>query len=247
MKRVYFVGAGPGDPVLITVKGLKILKKADVIIYDRLISRKLLKHARKNAERIYVGKIPYKSTEGRHTDTQEKILRLLVENAQKGKMVVRLKGGDPFVFGRISEEIKALKEKNISCEVIPGLTSAIAVPELAGIPLTDRKLSSSFVIVTGREARKKEKKVDFSKLNADTIVILMGVKSLKKIVSEISKTRSRKTPAAIIEKGATKKQKVIVGTLGNIVQKAEKTKISPPSVIVIGEVVKLRKLLFARD
>lgn len=247
MKKVYFVGAGPGEPELITVKGLKILKKADVIIYDRLISKKLLKYAKKNAECKYVGKTPYKSAEDKHTETQKKIICLLVENAQKGKLVVRLKGGDPFVFGRISEEIKALKGKNISYEVIPGLTSAAAVPELAGIPLTDRKLSSSFVVVTGREAGRKEKKVDFSRLDADTIVILMGVKSLKKIIEEISKTRSRKTPVAIIEKGATKKQKVIIGTLENIVQKAEKTKISPPSVIVIGEVVKLRKLLFEQN
>lgn len=244
MKKVYFVGAGPGDPELITVKGLKILEKADVIIYDRLISKKLLKYAKKNAERIYVGKTPYKSAEDRHAETQKKIINLLVENAQKEKLVVRLKGGDPFVFGRISEEILALKKKSISSEVIPGLSSAIAVPELAGIPLTDRKLSSSFVIVTGREAKKKEKKVDFSGLNADTIVILMGVKSLKKIIGEISKKRSKKTPAAIVEKGATKKQKIITGTLENIVQKAEKTKVSPPSVIIIGEVVRLRRLLF---
>jgi len=239
-KKVYFVGAGPGDPGLITVKGMKILKKADVIIYDRLIARNLLKHARKDAEQIYVGKMPYK---GSKKLAQKKINELLAEKAKEGKAVARLKGGDPFVFGRIGEEIKALRRQKINYEVVPGLTSAIAVPELAGIPLTDRKLSSSFVIVTGQEARKREKKLDYSKLNADAIVILMGIKNLKKIIEEISKTRSRKTPAAIIEKGATKKQKVIIGTLGNIVQRAEKTKISPPSVIVIGEVVKLRKLL----
>ncbi|MDI6654434.1 MAG: uroporphyrinogen-III C-methyltransferase [Candidatus Hydrothermarchaeota archaeon] len=252
MKKVYLVGAGPGDPELITLKGLNLIRKADIIICDRLVSEELLMHARNATELIYVGKIPKGSWRempsssrkrtGKHTFTQEEINKILVEKAREGKIVVRLKGGDPFVFGRGGEEIRALKKHGIAFEVVPGVTSAIAAPALANIPVTDRMYASSFTVATGQEDPTKiEQKLDYGSLKADTIVILMGIGNLKKIVAQMLKTRSRNTPVAIIEEGATKRQRVVVGTLGNIVKKAEKAKVKPPAVIVVGDVVKLRK------
>lgn len=239
MRKVYLVGAGPGDPELITLKGLDLIRRADVVIYDRLASEELLEHAGSATELIYVGK-----RAGRHTFTQEEINKILVEKAEEGKIVVRLKGGDPFIFGRGGEEIKALKKHGIAFEVVPGVTSAIAVPALAGIPVTDRRYASSFTVVTGQEdPTKAEQKLDYGNLRADTIVILMGIGRLKKIVAQMLKTRSRNTPVAIIEEGTTEKQRAVVGTLGNIAKKAEKEKVKPPAVIVVGEVVKLRKEL----
>ncbi|MCQ6254014.1 uroporphyrinogen-III C-methyltransferase [Methanocaldococcus sp.] len=233
--KVILVGAGPGDPELITVKGLKAIKEADVIVYDSLISKDLLNYAKEGAELIYVGK-----RKGQHSFKQEEINKILVEKAKEGKIVVRLKGGDPFIFGRGGEEILELKKHNIPYEVIPGITSAIAVPELANIPLTHRKVATSFTVVTGHEAEdKKEKQVDLSKLNADTIVILMGITNLEKLVNELLQNpkRNKDTPVAIITNGTTKNQRVIKGTLGDIVEKAKKEKISPPGVIVVGDVV----------
>ncbi|MBI5254128.1 MAG: uroporphyrinogen-III C-methyltransferase [Euryarchaeota archaeon] len=252
MKKVYLVGAGPGDPEFITIKGLDLIQRADIIIYDRLVSEELLEHARNATELIYVGKIPKGSWRempsssrkraGRHALTQEEINRILVEKAEEGKMVVRLKGGDPFVFGRGGEEIRALKEHGVAFEVVPGVTSAIAVPALAGIPVTDRKYASSFTVVTGQEdPTKAEQKLDYGSLRGDTIVILMGIGNLKKITAQMLKTRSKNTPVAIIEEGTTEKQRVIVGSLGNIVKKAEKEKVKPPAIIVVGNVVKLRE------
>ncbi len=233
--KVILVGAGPGDPELITVKGLKAIKEADVIVYDSLISKDLLNYAKEGAELIYVGK-----RKGQHSFKQEEINKILVEKAKEGKIVVRLKGGDPFIFGRGGEEILELKKHNIPYEVIPGITSAIAVPELANIPLTHRKVATSFTVVTGHEAEdKKEKQVDLSKLNADTIVILMGITNLEKLVNELLQNpkRNKDTPVAIITNGTTENQRVIKGTLGDIVEKAKKEKISPPGVIVVGDVV----------
>lgn len=237
MKKVYLVGAGPGDPELITLRGLNLIKKADVIIYDRLANEELLRNAKKGAELIYVGK-----GRGAHTFRQEEINKLLVEQAMRGKVVVRLKGGDPLVFGRGGEEIRALKKHGISWEVIPGVTSAIAVPELVGIPLTDRKYSSSFTVVTGQEdPSKEEAKLDYGALKADTIVILMGVANLEKIVKQMLRTRAKTTPVAIIQEGATKRQRVVVGTLRTILAKVKKEKLKAPAVIVVGNVVKLRE------
>lgn len=238
MRKVYLVGAGPGDPGLITVKGLELIKKADIIIYDRLAGEELLRHAKEGAELIYVGK-----RAGRHSYVQEEINKLLVEKAVEGKIVVRLKGGDPFVFGRGGEEAAALKEEGIEYEVVPGVTSAIAVPAAAGIPVTDRRYASSFAVVTGQEDPGKKEKMDYSALGADTVVVLMGIGNLKRIVKEMLKARPKRTPVAIIEEGTTDKQRVITCTLGDAVRKAEKSGVKPPAVIVIGEVVRLREAL----
>ncbi|MEE8168637.1 MAG: uroporphyrinogen-III C-methyltransferase [Candidatus Hydrothermarchaeales archaeon] len=236
MRKVYLVGAGPGDLELITLKGLNLIKRADVVIYDRLAGEDLLKHAKKEAELIYVGK-----RTGKHTFTQAQINDMLVKKAKEGRIIVRLKGGDPLVFGRGGEELRVLKKAGIAFEVVPGVTSAIAVPALANIPLTDRRCASSFTIVTGQEDPTKEERIDYGSLNADTIVILMGVKNLPRIIEQMLKTRSRDTPVAVIEEGTTKKQRVIEGTLGDIVEKAKKEGVKPPAITVVGEVVKLRK------
>jgi len=236
MKKVYLVGAGPGDPGLITVKGLDLVKRADVIIYDRLASEDLLKHAKEDARLVYVGK-----RTGVHKFTQQEINEILVKEAADDKIVVRLKGGDPFVFGRGGEELSVLKDHDIAFEVVPGVTSAISVPALANIPVTDRRYSSSLTIVTGQEDPSKEgKKLNYGDLNADTVIVLMGVKNLPKIASQMLETRKKDTPVAIIESGASDEQRVVTGTLANIVEKAKKEKIKPPAIIVIGNVVKLK-------
>ncbi len=236
MKKIYLVGAGPGDPELITVKGLDLIKKADVIIYDRLASEDLLKPARDDAKLVYVGK-----RTGDHKFTQPEINEILVKEAVDDKIIVRLKGGDPFVFGRGGEEISTLIENGIQFEVVPGVTSAISVPALAGIPVTDRRHSSSFTIVTGQEdPTKEEERLDYGNLNADTVIVLMGVGNLAKITKQMLRTRGEDTPVAIIESGASDKQRVITGTLGNITELAEKESIKPPAITVIGDVVKLK-------
>jgi uroporphyrin-III C-methyltransferase len=236
--KVYLVGGGPGDPGLITVKGLDLVKKADIIIYDRLVSEDILSQAKEGAELIYVGK-----RTGRHAFRQEEINELLVRKAMEepGKVIVRLKGGDPLVFGRGGEEIRALLEAGIEYELVPGVTSAIAVPSLANIPLTDRRYASSFTVVTGQEDPTKPERMDYGKLTGDTIVVLMGVGNLPIIVEQLLRTRMRSTPVAIIQEGATKAEKVVVGNLGDIVEKAREAGVKPPAIIVIGEVVKLRE------
>ncbi len=236
MKKIYLVGAGPGDPELITVKGLDLIKKADVIIYDRLASEDLLKNAKEDAKLVYVGK-----RTGDHKFTQPEINAILVKEARDDKVIVRLKGGDPFVFGRGGEEITKLMENGIAFEVVPGVTSAISVPALAGIPVTDRRHSSSFTIVTGQEdPTKDEERLDYGNLNADTVIVLMGVGNLSKISKQMLRTRDTDTPVAIIESGASNKQRVVTGTLENIAELAEKENIKPPAITVIGDVVKLR-------
>ncbi|AEH07248.1 uroporphyrinogen-III C-methyltransferase [Methanothermococcus okinawensis] len=235
--KVILVGAGPGDEELITLKGLNAIKNADVIVYDDLIGENLLKYAKDNAELIYVGK-----RKGKHSHKQEEINRILVEKAKENKTVVRLKGGDSFIFGRGGEEILELKKHNIPYEVIPGITSSIAVPEVADIPLTHRKVATSFTVVTGHEAEDKDKKqVKLSELNADTIVILMGITNLKHHVAELLKNsrRNEQTPVAIITNGTKSNQKIVKGTLKNIVKKAEENDIAPPGIIVIGDVVNI--------
>ena len=241
MAKVWLVGAGPGDPDLITVKGLKAIKGADVILYDRLISPELLEYAKPEAELIFCGKLP-----DHHHLQQETINYLLVKHAKKGKNVVRLKGGDPFIFGRGGEEAAFLVEHGVSFEVIPGITSGIAAPAYAGIPVTHREHSASFAIVTGhrREGEKEELKWSALANGIDTLAIYMGVKNLPYIQEKlISHGKSPQTPAALIHWGTTKEQRTVTGTLETIVDVAKAEGITNPSMIVIGEVVRLREKL----
>jgi uroporphyrin-III C-methyltransferase len=239
--KVYLVGAGPGDPKLLTIKAMELLSKADVVVYDRLVGEAILNFAPKTARKIYVGK-----RSGKHVVPQDKINELLVTTALEGKVVVRLKGGDPFLFGRGGEEAETLLEKNVPFEVVPGVTSAIAAPMYAGIPLTHRDYASSVAIVTGHRAGESGKPVNWSKLaNAvDTIVILMGIESLEAIVAKLIKGGlDPNKPVAIIQQGTTKNQTSILGTLSNIVDEAEKNKVKPPAVVVIGGVAELGRKL----
>ncbi len=240
--KVYLVGAGPGDPGLISVKGFEILVQADVVIYDRLLNERLLNSASTEAERIYVGKAA-----GKHAKEQKEINQLLVEKAKNGKTVVRLKGGDPFVLGRGGEEAEVLKQNHIRFEVIPGVSSAVAVPAYAGIPVTHRGLASSFAVVTGHEDPGKDgSSIAWDKLatGVDTLVFLMGMQNLPKIVAELIKHgRSASTPVAVIKDGTTPRQRTVVGSLSDIVARVEEHHLGPPAVVVVGEVVKLREKL----
>lgn len=236
--KVYVVGAGCGDFELLTLKGKRCIEEADCIIYDRLINKRILNFAKKGTEFIYFGK---ENTEG--GVIQEEINNKIVEKALERKVVVRLKGGDSFVFGRGGEEIEKLAEKDISFEIIPGITSAIAVPEYAGIPVTHRGVSKSFHVFTGMTAKENEFH-DFKSIASleGTLVFLMGMKNLSLITNELVKYgKNKKTPVAIIEKGTTGNQRVITGTLENISQKSIEEKAVPPAVIVIGDVVEKRE------
>jgi len=241
--KVFLVGAGPGDPQLLTVKAFELLKNAKVVVYDRLVSSDILKLIPEGAKKIYVGK-----RTGKHAVPQEKITELIVKLALEGEDVVRLKGGDPFIFGRGGEEAEALVEKGIKFEVVPGVTSAIAAPTYAGIPLTHRNYAASVAIVTGHRAENTENHIDWAKIASavDTVVVLMGVESLEAIVAKlIEGGLDQKVPVAIIEQGTTKHQRVTISKLESIVKEAQAKKIQPPAVIVIGEVAKLgRKLLW---
>ncbi|ABR54198.1 uroporphyrin-III C-methyltransferase [Methanococcus vannielii SB] len=237
--KVILVGAGPGDEELITLKGIEAIKNADVIVYDDLIGEKLLKYSKKDAELIYVGK-----RKGKHSHKQEEINKILIDKAKENKLVVRLKGGDSFVFGRGGEEVLALKGEGIEYEMVPGITSSIAVPEIFGIPVTHRKVSTSFTVVTGHEAEDKsegEMQVKLSELNADTIVILMGITTLEKHVSELLKNpkRTLDTPVAILMNGSRENQRIVRGTLSNIVDTSKLENVSPPGIIIIGDVVNI--------
>lgn len=237
--KVYLVGAGPGDPGLITVRGLELLRSAEVVIYDRLIHPTLLEQVPANAIRIFAGK-----DSGSHHLPQEQINNLLIQHALHGQKVIRLKGGDPFVFGRGGEEAQALAEAGIPFEVVPGVSSAIAVPAYAGIPLTHRKLSSSFAVITGHEACKAAPSVDWARLATaiDTLVVLMGLKNLPSIVAKLlAHGRSPDTPVALIRWGTTDLQETVTGNLADILDKA--ALLEPPVVVVIGEVVLLREQL----
>ncbi|TEB07025.1 Uroporphyrinogen-III C-methyltransferase [Pelotomaculum schinkii] len=239
---VYLVGAGPGDPELITVKGLEAIRKADVIMYDRLAGRRLLAFARSGAELIYAGKSP-----DRHTLKQEEINRLLVEKALEGKVVTRLKGGDPFVFGRGGEEAEALVEAGVPFEIVPGVTSAVAVPAYAGIPVTHRELASTLSIITGNEDPvKDDSSIAWDKLatSGGTLVFLMGMSNLPNITGRLlAYGKPAQTPAALIRWGTTPEQQTLVGTLGDISAKAIQTGFKNPAVIVVGEVVSMREKL----
>lgn len=240
--KVWLVGAGPGDPGLITVAGLERLREADVIVYDRLVSPRLLEHAREGAELIFVGKV---AGEGGHN--QAKINELLIEKGREGKRVVRLKGGDPFVLGRGGEEAEALRAAGLSFEVVPGVTSAVAVPAYAGIPVTHRGVASSFAVVTGHEdPGKGDPAIDWGRLATavDTLVLLMGAKTLPEIVEKlIAGGRPAATPVAVIRWGTTPDQRTVTGTLADIVQRVEEAKLQPPAITVVGEVVRLRETL----
>ncbi len=235
--KVFLVGAGPGDPGLLTLKAVEVLKEADVVVYDRLVSESVLKLAPEDAEKIYVGKSSEK-----HQLSQEKINELLVNKALDGKKVVRLKGGDPFVFGRGGEEADALADKKIAFEVVPGVTSAVAAPAYAGIPLTHRDYASSVAIVTGHQAADAESPIDWGRLasSVDTIVVLMGVGSLESTANSLMEGGlSSDIPVAVIEWGTTKKQRSLIASLGTIAKEIQKKNVKPPAVIVIGEVVNL--------
>jgi len=240
--RVYLVGAGPGDPGLITVKGLNYLKKAEVIIYDRLVDNSLLDTIPDNTEKIYVGK-----GHGCHAREQQEINHLLVAKAREGKMVVRLKGGDPFVLGRGSEEAEILMRNAIPFEVVPGVSSAYAVPSYAGIPVTDRRLASSFTVITGHEDPEKFRsniRWDIISTGSDTLVILMGMGNLATIISElVIHGKPLSTPVAIVSQGTDPQQQTITGTLENITYQVKKKGIKAPAVIVVGDVVNLREHL----
>tara|TARA_Y100000590_G_scaffold100248_1_gene113965 strand:+ start:3759 stop:4502 length:744 start_codon:yes stop_codon:yes gene_type:complete len=240
--KVYLVGAGPGDPKLITLRAVELLEKADVVLYDRLVSKKIISMIPKKVEKIYVGRAVGDDT--RHQDGTNE---LMVKFAKLNKTVVRLKGGDPIIFGRGGEEAEFLKSFKIKYEIIPGITSGIGSATYEGIPLTHRKYASSVVFVTGHEdPEKKIEIVKWKKLakSVDTIVIMMGLSRIgtisKKLVDGGMKSS---TPVAVIQNGTTPKHRMIVGTLTNISSKVKKEKISPPANIIIGEVVNLHKTI----
>ena len=240
--RVYLVGAGPGDPELITLKGLRCLRAADVVVYDRLISPYLLDEAPSQAERVYVGK-----ELGCHSMKQEGINALLIKYARQGQLVVRLKGGDPFVFGRGGEEALALSHAGILFEVVPGVSSAIAVPAYAGIPVTHRDHASSVTIVTGHELHTHASSaVDWKTLAKvkGTLVIMMGVEALSHITQQLlDGGLSPDTAAAVIQQGTVAQQRVVAGTLVNIAERSKIANIKSPAVTVIGTVVTLSDAL----
>jgi uroporphyrinogen III methyltransferase / synthase len=239
--KVYIIGAGPGDAGLITLKAIESLRLADVVVYDNLVNEELLKYAPATARFIYAGK-----KGGDHTLTQDKINELLAKEALAGNTVARLKGGDPFIFGRGSEEAEVLKEQSVPFEVIPGVTSAIAVPAYAGIPLTHRGITSTVAFITGHEDPTKDKSdIDWQALvGIGTLVFLMGVKNIGQITQAlITHGKLSDTPAALIRRGTTPDQAVLTGTLATIVDLSEANNFKPPAILVVGKVVELRETL----
>ncbi|HXL35384.1 MAG TPA: siroheme synthase CysG [Gemmatimonadales bacterium] len=240
---VYLVGAGPGDPGLITAKGLEILRSADLVVYDRLVAPSLVAEAPPEAERVFVGKRPH----GGGADlAQEEINALLVERARRGLTVVRLKGGDPFVFGRGAEECEALHAAGVPFHVVPGVTSAIAVPAAAGIPVTHRRLASAFAVVTGHECDGVSS-LDWEALaRVPTLVVLMGLSALREITARLlEQGADPNTPAAVIASGTLPAQRTVVGTLATLAARVAEAGLEPPATVVIGEVVRVRELLSA--
>jgi len=239
--KVYIIGAGPGDPGLFTIKGLRYLKEADVIIYDHLVNEEIIRQAKESVRLIYAGK-----RGGEHTLPQDEINRLLLEEAKQGNIVARVKGGDPFIFGRGGEEAEILAKSGIPFEVVPGVTSAAAVPAYAGIPLTHRGHTSTVAFVTGHEdATKEESDIDWKSLaGIGTVVFLMGVRNLGRITANlIAHGKNADTPAALIRWGTTENQETLTGTISDIAGKAEEKHFSPPAILVVGGVVDLRSLL----
>ena len=240
--KVYLVGAGPGDPKLITLRAVELIKKADVVLYDRLVSKKILAMIPKRAVSIYVGRAV-----GDDTTHQENTNELMVKYAQLKKSVVRLKGGDPIIFGRGGEEAEFLKSFNVKYEIIPGITSGIGSATYAGIPLTHRQFASSVVFVTGHEdPEKKSDVVKWKKLakSVDTIVIMMGLSRIGIISKKlIDGGMAKDMPVAVIQNGTTLQQKMIKGTISNIANKIQRNKIKPPTNIIIGRVVDLSDII----
>ncbi len=234
--KVYIIGAGPGDWQLITVKGLEKLRNADVILYDFLASKDLLRFAKKYAEIICVGK-----ADGLHLLEQEEINNLLFKKAREGKVVARLKGGDPLIFSRGIEEILYLKKNGIRFEIIPGITSAFAAPQSFGIPLTRKGKFSSLAVLTGR----KSSNAPLDAPECDTLIYLMAVSNIKNVVKTIvGSGRSRLTPCAFIERATTSREKIITGNLKNIAEKVKKYSVKPPAVFVVGEIVRYGKKIY---
>jgi uroporphyrin-III C-methyltransferase len=240
--KVYLVGAGPGDPKLITLRAVELIKNADVVLYDRLVSKKILAMIPKHAVSIYVGRAV-----GDDTTHQDSTNELMVKYAKLKKSIVRLKGGDPIIFGRGGEEAEFLKSFNIKYEIIPGITSGIGSATYAGIPLTHRKLASSVVFVTGHEdPEKKLEVVKWKKLakSVDTIVIMMGLSRIGVISKKlIDGGMDKNMPVAVIQNGTTSQQKMIKGTISNIANKIKRNKIKPPTNIIIGRVVDLSDII----
>jgi len=240
--KVFLVGAGPGDPSLITLRAVELIKKADVVLYDRLVSKKILSMIPKKAKAVYVGRAV--GDDYKHQDSTND---LMVKYAKTKRCIVRLKGGDPIMFGRGGEEAEYLKKHKIRFEIIPGITSGIGSATYAGIPLTHRRFASSVVFVTGHEDFEKSKEsVRWKNLakSTDTIVVMMGLSRLGIICKElVSGGIDKKTPVAVIQDGTTSKQKMIIGTVSNIAQKVTRAKIEPPSIIIIGKVVSLSKTI----
>jgi uroporphyrinogen III methyltransferase/synthase len=243
--KVWLVGAGPGDPQLVTAAAVETVRRAQVLVYDRLVPNRLVNLAPPKAERVFVGKDPAKK-EGSGF-SQQQINDLLVARAREGKRVVRLKGGDPFVFGRGGEEAEALAAAGIPFDVVPGVTSAIAVPAYAGIPLTHRRLSSSFTVVTGHEdPEKPESAVDWAHIakSADTLVVLMGGANLGEIMKRLAECgRAPDEPVAVIRWGTTPAQEVVVSTVADVAARVAEAGLTPPLVTVVGQVVRLRETL----
>jgi uroporphyrin-III C-methyltransferase len=240
--KVYLVGAGPGDPGLMTVKGKQLLEHADVVVYDALVSPPILAMISPQTERINAGK-----RRGRHSKLQAETTRLLIEKARTNAVVVRLKGGDPFVFGRGGEEMEDLVKAGISVEVVPGITSGIAAPAYAGIPVTHREYSSSVTFVTGHEAAGKYRpQINWGAIaqGSETIVIYMGVHNLTNIVPELlAGGLSAETPIALVRWGTRPEQEELIGTLETIVRQIEETQFEAPAIAVIGNVVNLHSVL----
>tara|TARA_B100001750_G_scaffold245354_1_gene264791 strand:+ start:51 stop:794 length:744 start_codon:yes stop_codon:yes gene_type:complete len=240
--KVYLVGAGPGDPKLITLRAVELIKKADVILYDRLVSKKILAMIPKHAVSIYVGRAV-----GDDTTHQDNTNELMIKYAKLKKFVVRLKGGDPIIFGRGGEEAEFLKSFGVKYEIIPGITSGIGSATYAGIPLTHRKFASSVVFVTGHEdPEKKTEIVKWKKLakSVDTIVIMMGLSRIGIISKKlIDGGMAKDMPVAVIQNGTTAQQKMIKGTISNIANKIQRNKIKPPTNIIIGQVVDLSDII----
>jgi len=236
---VSLIGAGPGDPELITVKGLRRLRAAEVVIYDALVGEALLQECRADAELIYAGK-----RAGQHYRSQDEINALLLDKARAGRLVARLKGGDPFVFGRGGEEAAALAEAGIAWEVVPGVSSALAAPAYAGIPVTHRAAASSFAVITGHEdPTRAETRLRWQALatGVDTLIVLMGVGRLASIAEQlIAHGRSPETPAAVVQQGSTADQATVVGTLATIAEDVAQAGLGAPATLIVGEVVRLR-------
>lgn len=237
--KVYIIGAGPGDWQLITVKGLKKLQEADTILYDFLASKDLLSFAKKNAEIICVGK-----RDGLHLLEQNEINELLFKKAREGKLVARLKGGDPLVFSRGIEEILYLKKKKINFEIIPGITSAFAAPESFGIPLTRKGKFSSVAVLTGRKSSGEP----LDAPDCDTLIYLMAVSNIKNVIKTIlGSGKTRLTPCAFIEKATSINERIITGNLGNITERAKKYSVGSPAVFIVGDIIRLRPSLGKKE